>query len=136
MNHQDILNLRQQGKTLQEIANIYGCSRQYVHQVINNPPKRNNRKTKAPTKAELYSQVDALTRELTTLQDKLDSEERDKWCTLKDRAFELFYELTPFNKGTVQFLTLEHIDKVGYWFTFELVNDSTRQTYCVRHTDL
>ena len=64
MNHQDILNLRQQGKTLQEIADIYGCSRQYVHQIINNPPKRNNRKTKRPSKAELYSQVDALTREL------------------------------------------------------------------------
>ena len=91
---------------------------------------------KTPTKAELYAQVEALTRENIKLQEKLDAEERATWSTLKDRAFECFYELTPFNKGTVQFLTLEHIDKVGYWFTFELINDRTRQTYCVRHIDL
>lgn len=89
-----------------------------------------------PTKAELYEQVDALTKENIVLQDKLDAEDKMHWMTLKDKAFEMFYELTPFNKGTVQFLTLEHIDKVGYWFTFELCNDSARQTYCVRHTDL
>ena len=91
---------------------------------------------KTPTKAELYTQVEALTKENIELQEKLDAEERATWLTLKDRAFELFYELTPFNKGAVHFLTLEHIDKVGYWFTFELINDCTRQTYCVRHIDL
>ena len=135
MNQQNILDLRQQGKTFQEIADMYGCSRQYVYQMLKNPPKRNNRMQR-PTKSELYKQVDALIKENIVLQDKLDAEDKMHWMTLKDKAFEMFYELTPFNKGTVQFLTLEHIDKVGYWFTFELCNDSTRQTYCVRHTDL
>ena len=135
MTTQDILDLRQQGKTFQEIADMCGCSRQYIHQIIKNPPKRKN-KTNIPTKAELYTQVEALTKENIKLQEKLDAEKRAAWDILKDKAFECFYELTPFTKGTVQFLTLEHIDKVGYWFTFELINDSTRQTYCVRHTDL
>ena len=62
MTREDIINLRKQGKTLQEIASMHGCSRQYIHQIIKNPPKRKNQK-KAPTKAELYAQVEALTKE-------------------------------------------------------------------------
>lgn len=130
---QDILALRQQGKTFQEIANMYGCSRQNIHQIANSQPQR---KTKTPSKAELYAQVEALTRENIALLEKLDAEERERWNKLKDRAFELCRELIPFPNGIIQFLTLEHIDKAGYWFTFELINDSTRQTFCVRHTDL
>ena len=30
----------------------------------------------------------------------------------------------------------EHVDASGYWYTFELVNDDRRQTWCVRHSDL
>jgi len=30
----------------------------------------------------------------------------------------------------------EHVDAAGYWYTFELVNDDRRQTWCVRHSDL
>lgn len=91
---------------------------------------------KTPTKAELYSQIKALTKENITLQDKLEAEERERWNKLKDKAFEVCREMIPFPNGTIQFLTLEHIDKAGYWFTFELINDDTRQTFCVRHTDL
>lgn len=91
---------------------------------------------KSPTKAELYAQVDALTKENIKLQDKLDAEERERWNALKDQAFEVCRNMIPFPNGIIQFLTLEHIDKAGYWFTFELINDSTKQTFCVRHTDL
>lgn len=91
---------------------------------------------KVPTKAELYAQLEALTRENIVLQDKLDTEERKRWYELKDKAFEIFYKLVPFPKRTMQFITLEHIDKAGYWFTFELIHDDTRQTFCVRHTDI
>lgn len=91
---------------------------------------------KVPTKAELYAQNEALTKQLIAMQDKLDAEEKERWFKLKDRAFEVCREMIPFPNGTIQFLTLEHIDKAGYWFTFELINDSTRQTFCVRHTDL
>lgn len=33
-------------------------------------------------------------------------------------------------------LRFEHVDAAAYWYTFELVNDSRRQTWCVRHSDL
>lgn len=33
-------------------------------------------------------------------------------------------------------LRFEHVDAAAYWFTFELVNDDRRQTWCVRHSDL
>ena len=33
-------------------------------------------------------------------------------------------------------LQFEHVDAAAYWFTFELVNDSRRQTWSVRHSDL
>ena len=91
---------------------------------------------KTPTKSELYAQVEALTRENIALQEKLDAEEKERWNSLKDKAFEMCREMIPFPNGNIQFLTLEHVDKAGYWFTFELINDSTRQTFCVRHTDL
>ena len=33
-------------------------------------------------------------------------------------------------------LRFEHVDAAAYWYTFELVNDDRRQTWCVRHGDL
>jgi competence protein ComEA len=33
-------------------------------------------------------------------------------------------------------LRFEHVDAAAYWYTFELVNDDRRQTWCVRHSDL
>lgn len=35
--------------------------------------------------------------------------------------------------GSVRY---EHVDAEGYWYTYELVNDDRRQTWCVRHSDL
>ena len=90
---------------------------------------------KTPTKAELYTQVDALTKENISLQDKLDNEEREHWLIDRDKAFEQFYQQIPFTARELYNITLDHIDKAGYWFTFELRNDGTRQTYCVRHND-
>ena len=130
---QEVDTLRQQGKTFQEIADIYGCSKQYVHQIACGKAKA---KMKAPSKAELYAQIDALTRENIALQEKLEVEERKRWLNNKDRAFEVFYKLIPFGKGNVYGLTLEHIDKAGYWFSFGLDNNDPRQTLCIRHTDL
>lgn len=41
----DILKLREDGKTLQEIANMYGVSRQYVHQLLNSDKYNSRFKT-------------------------------------------------------------------------------------------
>lgn len=135
---QELNSLRKQGKTFQEIANLCGCSRQYIHQVLSNPPqsKQPKAKAKAPTKAELYAQVEALTRENINLQERLDAEKRERWNANKDRAFSMFYRLTPFLPKDIYGLTLEHIDASGYWFSFKPINDKAKQTFCVRHTDL
>lgn len=37
--------------------------------------------------------------------------------------------------GTYCRIRFEHVDKAGFWFTFELVNDKTRQTYRVNHEE-
>lgn len=29
-------------------------------------------------------------------------------------------------------LRLEHVDAAGHWFSYELLNDDRRQTWCVR----
>lgn len=91
---------------------------------------------KVPTKEELYAQIDALTKQNNKLQEQLDAEERKRWHEHKDEAFESFYNAVPFMKHEMYMVTLEHIDKTGYWFTFELRTDSRKQTYCVRHTDI
>lgn len=91
---------------------------------------------KPPTKSELYAQVDALTKENIALQEKLDAEEQARWLEVRDKAYEAFYKQVPFSASEIWNATLDHIDKAGYWFTFELRTDSRRQTYCIRHTDL
>lgn len=93
-------------------------------------------KTKPPTKTELYNQVDFLTDECIRLQAIIDSKEQEDWLSEKDKAVSTFYRQVPFLPRQIVNLTLDHIDKAGYWFNFELDNDSTRQTYCVRHTEL
>ena len=91
---------------------------------------------KVPTKDELRAQVAALTRENNKLQEQLEAEERKRWQERKDDAFEAFYDAVPFMKHEICIVTLEHIDKAGYWFTFELRTDNRKQTYCVRHADI
>ena len=91
---------------------------------------------KTPTKSELYAQIDALTKENIALQKQLDKAEQERWLINRDIAFEAFYKKVPFYPSELFNITLDHIDKAGYWFTFELRYDSTRQTFCVRHTDI
>ena len=89
-----------------------------------------------PTKDELRAQIAALQRENTKLQDKLDAEEQERWYKNKNQAISMFYRLIPFFPRDIVNLNLDHIDKAGYWFNFEITNDSRKQIYCVRHTDL
>ena len=91
---------------------------------------------KTPTKAELYAQIDALTKECAKLQEQLDVAKRERWEQLKGKAKRIFYEHVPFTVLQVRKLMLDHIDDSGYWFTFNVDRDETKQTYCVRHVDL
>lgn len=91
---------------------------------------------KVPTKDELYAHIAALTKENHRLQAELDAKDMELWQKDKDKAFKAFYIAVPYLPREMCFVTLDHIDRTGYWFTFELQNDSRIQTYCVRHTDL
>jgi len=91
---------------------------------------------KTPTKAELYAQIEALTRENIALQEKLNAEKYKLWLANQDKAIIALYNLIPFTVFEVRKLLLDHIDDSGYWFTFNVDNYAERQTYCVRHTDL
>jgi hypothetical protein len=53
------------------------------------------------------------------------------------RAFEVICEelQSRFGYG-VRLLKFEHVDGAGYWFSFELEQDDTRQTWCVRHEEV
>lgn len=37
---------------------------------------------------------------------------------------------------TYRNIRLEHVDESGYWFSYELEQDSRRQTWCVRHWEV
>lgn len=91
---------------------------------------------KQPTKAELHAQIAALTRENIALQEKLDAEEQKRWLENKGKAIAALYNLIPFTVLEVRKLILDHVDKAGYWFSFNVDNYAERQTFCVRHTDL
>lgn len=93
-------------------------------------------KMKSSTKAELREQIVALTKENIRLNKLLEAEERKRWEEKKEQAVNMFYRAIPFLPREVRNLTLDHIDKAGYWFNFELEPSGTKQTYCVRHTDL
>lgn len=92
---------------------------------------------KKQTKAALSAQIDALTCENSRLQEAADAVQREQWTN------KLFLAQDEFNRQMngvfprmVCKARFEHVDAGGYWFTFELKNDSRRQTYCIRHGDI
>ena len=54
-----------------------------------------------------------------------------------EKAVTVLYEqLRPMYGDRIFNVSLEHVDESGYWFSFELIGDARRQTWCVRHGDL
>lgn len=92
---------------------------------------------RAPKKAELYEQIERLEKQNRKLSDELEKEQRIRWESLIPEATVWMKEFL--NKTFPRLwcnLRFEHVDAAAYWFTFELVNDDRRQTWCVRHLDL
>ena len=95
-------------------------------------------------KAELQKQIEITIREKDFYKkeyEKLNSErlqkQQEEWDKLRPKATEIFHrEMNKVFPEMVCKVTLEHIDLSGFWFTFELKNDSRRQTYVIRHTDM
>lgn len=95
-------------------------------------------------KAELQKQIESLQKEndfFKTENEKLNNQVKiklqEEWDKLRPKATEVFYkEMNKVFPEMVCRVTLEHIDLSGFWFTFELKNDSRRQTYVIRHNEL
>ena len=91
---------------------------------------------KKPTKAELYAIIASLEKENAKLQEQLDAQKQKYWLEHQSEARRVLFESVPFTALQIRKLMLDHVDNTGYWFTFSVDKDETRQTYCVRHTDL
>lgn len=92
---------------------------------------------KKPTKQELYERIAKLERMQQKEYEERNREKRRKWDNLLPAAFaECRKQLKAIFPNLITLLHFEHVDEGGYWFTFELENDTRRQTYAVRHSDL
>lgn len=61
----------------------------------------------------------------------------ESWIRLLNDAIATCHKaLGSIYPNTVKNLTFEHVDESGYWFTYELENDSRRQNYVVRHREV
>lgn len=86
-----------------------------------------NRQKRGKKKAELVAEVAA---ENARLQ-------KSQWMEKLEAAnAEIERFLNKTFRGLWCNLRFEHVDAAAYWYSFELVNDSRRQTWCVRHSDL
>ena len=83
------------------------------------------------------SEIDRLREEKARLEEELEQEKVRRWMDKIARAFEVVCEelRSRFGYG-VRLLKFDHVDVSGYWFSFELEQDDTRQTWCVRHEEV
>lgn len=95
------------------------------------------KKMSVPTKQELKDEIGYLYYELEKMRMQRDAELLKKRKMLIPIAMEIFETQMKRQFGNIlKNIVLEHIDDSGYWFTFELTNDSRRQTYCIRHEEV
>lgn len=92
---------------------------------------------KVPTKQQLYEQIAELERVNLKITEERRIEKEKQWKELLPHAYEVCRkQLKTIFPNLLTMLRFCHVDEGGYWFTFQLVNDSREQTYAVRHTDL
>lgn len=129
-------------KSLSEIARDNGVSRQRVHEIKSKigkyrTPKEKKTIRKNLTKKEIEDRLEAEIREKAILQAEIDALKQKEWKEHLSLAFDKLNDvLSKAFGGTVRLLRFEHVDGAGYWFSFELINDSTRQTYRVGHDEI
>lgn len=131
----------QQGENLSEIARKHNISRQRVHQIKNNIEKYKESEEKPtkkkPTKKELNDLLTSEMAKRSKMQEEIDKLKQREWESRLPLAFcKAMDLLKDAFGGTVRLLRFEHSDTTGYWFSFELINDSTRQTLRVGHCEL
>lgn len=140
INKELIITEIESGRTQAELAREYGVSRQRISQIYkdrNKPPRKNKHSSAYKSKKQLAVENEALIKENEKLAQQLDTQEQAEWAKLQEKAFEVFHKLTkPLFGNLVTNVKLEHTDKAGYWFSFELENDTRRQTFAVRHNEV
>lgn len=95
------------------------------------------KKTKMKKKKEYIEEVAFLRNQNAALQEELNKELEERWNRkIPNATYEAHTKLSMIFKNLLFNLVFEHVDSSGYWFSFELVNDSRRQSYCVRHDEL
>jgi len=91
---------------------------------------------KKPTKSELYERIEYLERENEKLRNQIQADRRKTWEARKPAAYKAFFNVVYFLFGNIiRNAHLDHVDEAGFWFSFELENDTRRQTHVVRHYD-
>lgn len=129
----------QQGVGLSEIARKHNVSRQRVHQIKNRIGKYKEEKPKEKklTRKEYDARWDVNTKEQIRLYREMQKQKEIVWNNLLPLAYEECRRQLKFVfPNLVTMLHFEHVDEGGYWFTFQLENDSRVQTYAVRHNDI
>lgn len=91
---------------------------------------------KTPTKKQLYQQISELTAMAIEEQNKKEAEQTKNFMVYYDGAYRHLLKVLKQSFGGAYYnITFEHVDGSGFWFTFELINDKTRQTYRVNHDE-
>lgn len=110
-----------------------GISRQTWYNRKNNP-SGTRRYVK---RSELAEKVDRLETENAELIAGMMNREQSEWLEKLEKANEWIQNfLNQTFRNLWCNLRFEHVDAAAYWYTFELKNDSRRQTWSVRHSDL
>ena len=92
---------------------------------------------KRPTKAELYEKLKAQELQNIKLSEEIEAVKIREWeKKLPDAIIQIKNVLFGIFGSLVTLIKYEHIDASGYWFTFELINDSTRQTFRINHNEI
>ena len=88
-------------------------------------------------KSELVERIKQLEAEKKAMFDQMDAEKQKEWGKKIGAATRCFHKKMKEVYGNlVCKINHEHVDESGFWFTYELVHDSRRQTYVIRHEDL
>lgn len=58
------------------------------------------------------------------------------WGQISQASAIMLKTLSDTFKGTAMNVQCDHVDEAGFWFSFQLTNDSRRQIWAIRHTDL
>lgn len=122
--------VREKKMTMTEACAELGISRQTWYNRLRKPGG-------FVSKAKLEQRVADLEMENTALIEGMMGREQSEWAEKLDKANQVMCEFLDKTFPRLWCnLRFEHADAAAYWYSFELVNDDRRQTWCVRHNEV